>query len=136
MKKITLLFIFILFYTTNSFTQENRLEEKKYYAYCMLYVNNSALEMGLSENYWLEKEPRLRNKKGKLIKFRDFVDAMNYMEALGWEIMRKNRNQVFLDNDNDMMEELTISGIRMKLLRKEVTKEELMQISVAIGEGI
>lgn len=136
MKKITLFLIFILFYTTSSFSQENRLEEKKYYAYCMVYVNSAAFEMGLSEKYWLEKEPHLRNKKDKLIKFPTFVDAMNYLEALGWEMMQTNRNRGFLDNENDNVGELTILGYNVKLFRKEVTKEELMQISAAIQERL
>ncbi|MBD8346983.1 hypothetical protein [Dysgonomonas sp. HGC4] len=139
MKKIILCLISIILYTTSSFSQENQSVEKKHYTYCMVYLHDAELVLGLSENYWLEKEPRLRNAKGKLVKFREFIDAMNYMEALGWEVMQiYPDNRGFSISSDGNMEELSISraGYRVKLFRKEVTKEELEQIGAAIQQRL
>lgn len=132
MKKMILCLISIILYTTNSFSQENLPAEKSYYAYCVLY--STQLDFGLSENYWLEREPGLRNKKGKLIKFQSLVDALNYMGALGWEVVETYSGGAYVSKD--IVDNTTISSNNRRLFRKEVTKKELDRINAAIREKL
>ncbi len=132
MKRIILGLIAILFYTTNSFSYENQPVEKKYYAYCIVYTTQ--VDFGLSEDYWLEQEPNLRNKKGKLVRFRSLVDVLNYMGALGWEVVQTYSSGGSISKSSLDSSEATISSSAARLLRKEVEKGELDQINAAIRE--
>lgn len=136
MRKVTLLFLILLFYTTDSFSQDHTPIEKPCYTYCII-TGNSNLDFGEAEDYWLRNEPSLRNKKGKIVRFKYLIDALNYMSALGWEMIETySKGGSISKNSIGVQESATISSNTSRLLRKEVTKEELMQISTIIQEKL
>lgn len=134
MKRIILGLIAIVLYTTNSFSSENEPVEKKYYAYCIVYTTQ--VDFGSSEDYWLDREPNLRNKKGKLVRFRSLADVLNYMGALGWEVVQTYSSGGSISKSLLNSDDATISNSSARLLRKEVEKEELDQINAAIREKL
>ena len=90
MKRIILGLIVIMLYTTNLFSYENQSAEKKYYAYCIVY--NTRVDFGSSEDYWLGREPSLRNRPSdhiaaKMANFYIFVYMSEFYEYISSAIM-------------------------------------------------
>ena len=108
MRKITLLFILI---SVSSFAQKKTKEERqaeidnrkkavKYEArdslnyptkYCLLLATGKFLsnEVDIRIDYGQDssffEDTRIRDKNGKTIFFNSVMDALNYMESIGWE---------------------------------------------------
>ena len=110
MKKITLLFLLL---SISSFSQKKTKEErqaiidqKKAYIkyeprdslnyktkYCLLLATGKFLsnDVDISIDYGQDssifEDTRIRDKNGKIIHFNSVIDALNYMESIGWEFV-------------------------------------------------
>ena len=121
MKKITLLFILISLSTSaQKKTKEERqaeLDKRKSLAryeprdslnyptkYCLLLASGKFLsnEVDIRIDYGQDssffEDTRIRDKNGKAIIFNSVMDALNYMESIGWEYV--NAYAITVGNQN------------------------------------
>jgi hypothetical protein len=121
MKKIIL---FLIFFNVSAFGQVKSKEERqaiidkkkalaKYEPrdslnyptkFCLLMATGKFLskEVDISIDYGqdssLFEDTRIRDKNGKIINFNSVIDALNYMESLGWEFV--NAYAITVGNQN------------------------------------
>lgn len=121
MKKIILLFLLVNFSTfAQKKTKEERqadIDKKKVFAkyeardslnyptkYCLLLAtgkflsNEVDIRIDYGQDSSLFEDTRIRDKNGKTIIFNSVMDALNYMESIGWEYV--NAYAITVGNQN------------------------------------
>lgn len=133
MKKLLLIVLLVLPFTT--FCQEQKLPRTE--QYCMVLATSRLLsskvsitvDFGQETSMW--RAEWIKDEEGKIVKFNTVIDALNYMNAQGWEYV--NAYAITLGNQNvyhyvmkrkitpEILREMTENAEKNKALEKKRT---------------
>lgn len=82
MKNSLLLVLFIVF-SLVSYAQNFKNDGKPYTYYCEVFVHNKEIEIKWPDN---NKEAKITNEKGEVLKFNNVADGLTYMSKRGWTV--------------------------------------------------
>jgi hypothetical protein len=98
MKKILLIFVLMLsaiFYTfsqtVNDVPIQNIDVEYIQIVGTSKFMSNKVsiqIDFGQENNYWTEKDTKIKDKNGKVIDFNSMIDALNFMSKNGYEFIQ------------------------------------------------